>query len=93
MKLQETVVQTLAIGFLFCSCAGNQNRFGATISLQETKVKIGHEIGLRVEHVPDGWWGEINVNHVRHFPIDAKRHAVIVRGLVRLEKRAAAVTP
>jgi GPH family glycoside/pentoside/hexuronide:cation symporter len=27
------------------------------------------------------------------FPIDAKRHAVIVRGLVRLEKRAAAVTP
>jgi hypothetical protein len=64
----------LFIGLLLLSCGGN----GARVSLVETRVKMGQALDLRVEHVPEGWSGEVDVNNSRRFPIDARRHSVDV---------------
>lgn len=61
---------------LFCSCG--KDRAGVTISLGETNVKLGREMNLRVDHAPDGWYGEILVNNLRHFAIDPKHHSLRV---------------
>ncbi len=68
----------LAVGLLFSSCGGDREGARATVSLGETEIKLGQEVNLRVEHASDGWSGEVNVNNVRHFPIDAKNHSLRV---------------
>ena len=69
---------TVAVALLIASCGKNQDGTRASVSIGQTKVKLGHEINLRVEHAPDGWSGEVNVDNVRSFPIDANHNTLRV---------------
>ncbi len=60
------------------SCGGGGGAGRTTVTLAATQLKPGQEINLRVDHAPKGWSGEVNVNNIRHFPIDAKRHSIRV---------------
>src|SRR5436305_13076904 len=63
-----------------CGASDNGNPGVASktiVSIENTSVKLGQNVQVRVDQAPEGWFGEITGSCYRHFTIDSQRSSLV----------------
>ena len=72
------VALLLAVACRDASRTESRSRMQALVSLDKTTVRLGDDLEIRVDGVPDGWSGTMRVNSGNQFELKSTRYVLKV---------------